>query len=93
MDLWQPGKRWLKGNLHAHTTASDGRISIEECIKRYKEHGYDFLAITDHRKRFAGYQDDEILVIPAKERYRVGSSGKQSKNHCFPILDGVLEIF
>ena len=83
MDLWQPGKRWLKGNLHAHTTASDGRISIEECIKRYKEHGYDFLAITDHRKRFAGYQDDEILVIPAGEYHRnfIG----QPPEHAFHI--------
>lgn len=70
VDLWQPGKRWLKGNLHAHTTASDGQKSIEECIQIYKEHGYDFLAITDHRKRFIGYQDEQILVIPAAEYHR-----------------------
>lgn len=69
-DLWHPEGRWLKGNLHAHTTASDGRISIEDCIQGYKEHGYDFLAITDHRKRFAGYQDDRILVIPGAEYHR-----------------------
>lgn len=70
MDLWEPGKRWLKGNLHAHTTASDGKKSIEECIAAYKEHGYDFLAITDHRKRFAGYEDESFLVIPAAEYHR-----------------------
>lgn len=38
----------LKGNLHTHTCLSDGRLSPEEVIARYKELGYDFLAITDH---------------------------------------------
>lgn len=70
MDLWQPGKRWLKGNLHAHTTQSDGDKTPEECIALYKAQGYDFLAITDHRKRFAGYEDDSFLVIPAAEYHR-----------------------
>lgn len=38
----------LKGNLHAHTTFSDGRRPVGEVIARYRERGYDFLAITDH---------------------------------------------
>ncbi len=38
----------LKGNLHAHTHLSDGLLSPQEVIARYKELGYDFLAITDH---------------------------------------------
>ena len=38
----------LKGNLHAHTTFSDGRRPVAEVIERYRELGYDFLAITDH---------------------------------------------
>jgi len=38
----------LKGNLHTHTTFSDGRRPIDEVIARYRELGYDFLAITDH---------------------------------------------
>ena len=70
MDVWQPGGRWLKGNLHAHTTESDGDRTPEECIAMYKAHGYDFLAITDHRKRFAGYQEDDFLVIPGAEYHR-----------------------
>ncbi len=41
----------LKGNLHAHTTFSDGRRPIREVIGRYRELGYDFLAITDHEDR------------------------------------------
>jgi hypothetical protein len=38
----------LKGNLHTHTHLSDGLLSPQEMIARYKELGYDFLAITDH---------------------------------------------
>jgi len=42
-----PGK-WFKGNLHTHTTASDGLLSPEEAIAWYRERGYDFVALTDH---------------------------------------------
>ena len=39
---------WLKGNLHCHTTNSDGVLSPQEKVDYYVEQGYDFLAITDH---------------------------------------------
>jgi len=39
---------WLKGNLHSHTTNSDGEVSAQELTDWYRQHGYDFLAITDH---------------------------------------------
>lgn len=42
-----PGK-WYKGNLHTHTTVSDGSSSPEETVRLYHEAGYDFLALTDH---------------------------------------------
>ncbi len=51
----------LKGNLHAHTTFSDGRRPIDEVIARYRDLGYDFLAITDHVDRI---QDDYWFHIP-----------------------------
>jgi len=40
----------LKGNLHAHTTISDGRNTYEEMLKAYYDAGYDFVAFTDHRR-------------------------------------------
>jgi len=43
----KPGRFW-RGNLHTHSNASDGRISVEAVCNRYKEEGYDFLAVTDH---------------------------------------------
>ena len=40
--------KWYRGNLHTHTTYSDGTRSLEEVIADYQHRGYDFLCITDH---------------------------------------------
>lgn len=42
------GVRWWRGNLHAHTRASDGADDAATVAAWYRDHGYDFLAITDH---------------------------------------------
>ncbi len=42
-----PGK-WYKGNLHTHTTESDGALDPAEVVRRYRDAQYDFLALTDH---------------------------------------------
>jgi len=39
---------WLRGNVHAHTTLSDGKRTPQELIDIYAKNGYDFLALTDH---------------------------------------------
>jgi hypothetical protein len=45
--------RFYRGNLHAHSNVSDGALSPEELIGRYRTNGYDFIAVTDHfRDRF-----------------------------------------
>ena len=41
-------KSWLKGNLHTHTTNSDGDESPEHVAEWYHEHGYDWLCLSDH---------------------------------------------
>ena len=38
----------LRGELHAHTTASDGRATLEEMAFAARERGFEYLAITDH---------------------------------------------
>ena len=43
-----PGQ-WYRGNLHTHTTASDGALTVDERCAAYRAAGYDFLAITDHQ--------------------------------------------
>lgn len=42
------GYTWLKGNLHTHTTMSDGEFTPQQVIARYEGLGYDFLALSDH---------------------------------------------
>ncbi len=41
-------KSWLKGNLHTHTTNSDGDESPEHVAEWYHDHGYDWLCLSDH---------------------------------------------
>ena len=48
MEFFSPGTPFWKGNLHMHTTASDGRLSPAQAIACSREQGYDFVAITDH---------------------------------------------
>ncbi|UQD52958.1 DNA polymerase/3'-5' exonuclease PolX [Bacillus methanolicus] len=38
----------IKGDLHLHTTWSDGAHSIEEMVEACRKRGYQYLAITDH---------------------------------------------
>ncbi len=40
----------IRGDLHMHTTWSDGAQSVEEMVKKAIERGYDYIAITDHSK-------------------------------------------
>ncbi|MGZ5567274.1 MAG: DNA polymerase/3'-5' exonuclease PolX [Limisphaerales bacterium] len=46
----------IRGDLHCHTTDSDGRASIEEMAEAARARGYEYLAITDHSKRLAMIQ-------------------------------------
>lgn len=39
---------WFKGNLHLHTTRSDGGKDYRTVARMYAERGYDFIFITDH---------------------------------------------
>jgi hypothetical protein len=43
----KPGRFW-RGNLHAHSTLSDGRMTPEAVCQLYQREGYDFLSLTDH---------------------------------------------
>ena len=56
-----PGRFW-RGNLHTHSTRSDGVLPPEEVCRRYRAEGYDFLALTDH---FVGLYDYPIVDTTA----------------------------
>jgi DNA polymerase (family 10) len=57
----------LKGDLHCHTTASDGTASIEEMALAARDAGYQYLAITDHSASF-GFGDE---VSPGRLREQI----------------------
>ncbi len=49
-----PGRFW-RGNLHTHSTRSDGMLAPDEVCRRYRAEGYDFMALTDHFIGSFGY--------------------------------------
>lgn len=53
----------IKGDLHTHTRASDGKNSLREMAEAAQERGYTYLAITDHSKsqsQAGGLSEDEL---------------------------------
>lgn len=61
---------WYKGNLHCHTTDSDGHLNESEVVQLYRENGYHFLAISDHDV-FSDYRQEfnceDFIILPAIE--------------------------
>jgi DNA polymerase (family 10) len=41
----------VRGDLHMHTTATDGRATLEEMVAAAKNRGHSYIAVTDHSKR------------------------------------------
>jgi DNA polymerase (family 10) len=58
----------LRGDLHSHTDASDGTASMEEMAHGARDHGYEYLAITDHSASM-GFGSD---VSPEQLRELIG---------------------
>lgn len=55
-------KRWWKGNTHTHTWWSDGDSAPENVAAWYREHGYDFLVLSDHNIMQKGSLERGSLV-------------------------------
>jgi DNA polymerase (family X) len=53
----------IKGDLHSHTTYSDGRESLEQMALAARERGYAYLAVTDHPRGTLAEQDEEIDAL------------------------------
>lgn len=68
----------IRGDLHCHTTASDGRSSIEQMAQAALDRGYEYLAITDHSKTqvIANGLTAQRLAKHAAEIRRISSSLK-----------------
>lgn len=55
LDFFTAPGRFYRGNLHTHSTRSDGVLEPEEVCRRYRDEGYDFMALTDHFIGFYKY--------------------------------------
>ncbi len=64
----------IRGDVHMHTTETDGRNSIEEMATAAQERGYEYMAITDHSKNlaFANGLDDKRAEAHLKRIWAVG---------------------
>ena len=54
-DVFTAPGQFYRGNLHTHSTLSDGILEPAEVCRRYKAEGYDFIALTDHFIGIYGY--------------------------------------
>jgi hypothetical protein len=61
--------QWYKGNLHCHTTESDGIRSPMEVMDWYAKHDYDFITMTDHNRltKPEEFGQPPLLAIPGTE--------------------------
>ncbi|MEM1570184.1 MAG: hypothetical protein QXG56_05625, partial [Candidatus Bathyarchaeia archaeon] len=57
---------WVKGNLHTHSTNSDGRLTAEQVADLYYANGYGLLSITDHEK-LTKFSTNKLVTIPGFE--------------------------
>ncbi|HET6384480.1 MAG TPA: CehA/McbA family metallohydrolase [Armatimonadota bacterium] len=66
---YRPCKRWLRGNIHTHTSASDGEADPQTVVDWYAARGYDFLAITDHNVALplTGLNSRGMILITGEE--------------------------
>lgn len=73
LKLFDEAKPFYKGNMHLHTTGSDGQRTPEEAIALYKAQGYDFLSITDHRviTRETGFDGNMLLIAGVEWDYLI----------------------
>jgi hypothetical protein len=69
-----PQGSWFKGNLHTHTLNSDGDSTPDDVVRWYREHGYNFVTLTDHNYLTSvdGLNalhgaDDKFLVMKGEE--------------------------
>ncbi len=71
------GTYWWKGNLHTHTLWSDGDAYPEMVVDWYKQHGYHFLALSDHNILSEGNK----WIHPTENRYTRGAGAAALRDY------------
>lgn len=70
-----------KGNLHTHSSVSDGDVPPADVFKWYRDHGYNFVALTDHNTRvepkvYAHLERPDFAIL-AGEEITMSGAGRQ----------------
>jgi len=83
-------QRDIRGDLHCHTTNSDGRATIEEMAEAAVKLGYRYLAITDHSRSQGIVQGIEASAYRDQvARIRAAARAIERKHKGFRLIAGV----
>ncbi|MDR3700659.1 MAG: DNA polymerase/3'-5' exonuclease PolX [Candidatus Sulfopaludibacter sp.] len=88
----------IRGDLHMHTTETDGRASLEEMVEAARNRGYEYVAITDHSKALAMANglDEARVVAFAKQVRELNRNGLGirifSGIECDILKDGAMDL-
>ena len=89
----------IRGDLHMHTTYTDGEASIEQMVQGAFERGLHYIAITDHSKRvsIARGLDDEQVLKQWKEVDRIAKDWEEKITvfkgiECDILEDGTMDL-
>ncbi len=89
----------IRGDLHMHTNATDGKNTIREMAEAALERGYGYIAITDHSKNLAMTNGlDDARALEHVERIRAVDREMAGQIRIFPgievdiLVDGALDL-
>lgn len=94
MGFYNEGE-FYKGNLHSHTTNSDGKFTPQQAVQAFRKKGYSFLCLSDHdvytddRKKL---QKEDFLLLPGMEASFVLVEEDCKKVHHMNVILGTLEM-
>lgn len=88
---------WFKGNVHCHSTISDGKLSPEELVELYKNNNYNFLVFSEHEifTDLTKFNSDNFIILPAVEyscNHYEESTGKRLQTHHVHGIKGTGEM-
>jgi DNA polymerase (family 10) len=90
--------RHIRGDLHMHTTETDGRATLQEMAQAARDRGYEYIAITDHSKALAMANglDEARVVAFAKQVRELNRDGLGirvfSGIECDILRDGAMDL-
>ncbi|MFY9939112.1 MAG: DNA polymerase/3'-5' exonuclease PolX, partial [Silvibacterium sp.] len=89
----------IRGDVHMHTTTTDGRNTIQEMAEAAIARGYEYMAITDHTKNLAmTFGLDDEAALEHIKRIRDAETEMEGRIRIFPgievdiLSDGALDL-